>query len=561
MALFMAWPMVIWMRIRGHGWRHGFEMSAAMLIPWAALLMVAKVITPLASVADWGMYLGMLAYMLVRRDHHAHHAAHEHAMSGNRRRFSFRPLLLALAYFTAVVLVPLGVGVFNIGSKYTAQPQLTEAPGLAVPLPVLPVPDPNKKIAVVLSSAHGSEITDTLPPFEILADSGAFNVYSVAPERTVLPLISGSNKDTSLDFIPNFSYADYESQIGRDPDLIVIPWMPGYTPERDAEVLDWIRGHVGSNTTVLSICIGGTILADTGLLHGHTATDNVGAMPDVMARYPDVTWVANVRWYDDGNMVESTTLTSGIDATLHVVDRFAGRATALDVAHQIGYANIQYLDDPSWPWPSEQWPTIQSLDDRIGSVILTAAFRPQQNVGIPLFDGVSEAGLAGLIDPQHASLNLNTFAVAPQRSVVRSRNNFLFVPRYDFASVPRLDRVLIPAGSDSAAKREVVAAWSADPTHRPVEDIFQNVPAGETAYDATFEDLARTQGATFGRSAASLLFYVMDPARLQGSDWTLADVLTPLLIGLLGATLVYGLTHMKLSARRSPRLIKIPQAA
>src|SRR5438093_8251888 len=37
MALFMAWPMVVWMRIRGHGWRHGFEMALAMLVPWAAV--------------------------------------------------------------------------------------------------------------------------------------------------------------------------------------------------------------------------------------------------------------------------------------------------------------------------------------------------------------------------------------------------------------------------------------------------------------------------------------------------------------------------------------------
>jgi hypothetical protein len=35
MALSMTLPMVLWMRIRGHGWRHGFEMSAAMLVPWA----------------------------------------------------------------------------------------------------------------------------------------------------------------------------------------------------------------------------------------------------------------------------------------------------------------------------------------------------------------------------------------------------------------------------------------------------------------------------------------------------------------------------------------------
>jgi hypothetical protein len=70
MALFMAWPMVVWMRVRGHGWRHGFEMAAAMLVPWAAILGVAKMLPVLTPVADWAMYLGMLGFMLVRRDHH-----------------------------------------------------------------------------------------------------------------------------------------------------------------------------------------------------------------------------------------------------------------------------------------------------------------------------------------------------------------------------------------------------------------------------------------------------------------------------------------------------------
>jgi hypothetical protein len=38
MALFMAWPTVSWMRIRGHGWRHGGEMALGMLVPWAAVV-------------------------------------------------------------------------------------------------------------------------------------------------------------------------------------------------------------------------------------------------------------------------------------------------------------------------------------------------------------------------------------------------------------------------------------------------------------------------------------------------------------------------------------------
>jgi AraC family transcriptional regulator, transcriptional activator FtrA len=568
MALFMAWPMVAWMRIRGHGWRHGFEMALAMLVPWAAVVglnaLGANNVLPWLKQADGpAMYLGMLGIMLVRREHYTHGGAHAHAehhavRTARRFRFHFRPLLLGLAYFTAVVLVPLGVGLFNLGSQYTAQQQPPQGPTLATGLPPLPVPDPTKKIAVVLSSTRGSEITDTLPTFEVLADSGIFNVYSVAPERTVLPLVSEGFTPTTLDFIPHFSFAEYDSQIGRAPDLILIPGQPWYTPEQDGAMVDWIRLHAGPNTTLVGICIGGIILADTGLMDGHTATTNAGVFYDLASKHPSTTWVPNVRWYDDGKIITSTTLASGIDATLHVVDRFAGRATALDVARQIGYTQTQYLDNPSWTWPSEQYPTPRALDDRFGTMLASAAFTAPQHIGVPLFDGVSEAGLAGLLDPSFGSLSNRTYIMAPERSVVRSRNGFLFVPRYDFSSVPSLDRVLVPAGATGSAKRQVVAAWSANASHRPVEDIFQNVGNGETAYQATFEDIAQTRGIRLASADASILFYALDASRLYGADRSMSEVLTPLLLSLLGGATVFGITHLKI-ARRA-RFAPVPQS-
>ena len=115
--------------------------------------------------------------------------------------------------------------------------------------------------------------------------------------------------------------------------------------------------------------------------------------------------------------------------------------------------------------------------------------------------------------------------MAPERTVVRSANGFQFVPRYDFGTVAQLDRVLEPAGTDSNAKRQVVAAWSADKAHPPVEDIFQNAGNGETAYEATFEDLARTQGSSFARADASILFYVMDATRRPGGGLVHAPII------------------------------------
>jgi YHS domain-containing protein len=89
MALAMTLPMIGWMRFRGHGWRHGIEMSVGMLLPWAAVL--ALVGLGAANAQPWleqadgpAMFLGMLGIMLLRPGHysHAHHHAHDSAGIG-----------------------------------------------------------------------------------------------------------------------------------------------------------------------------------------------------------------------------------------------------------------------------------------------------------------------------------------------------------------------------------------------------------------------------------------------------------------------------------------------
>ena len=74
MNVFMVVPMALWMRARGHGWRHAAEMGAAMIAPVAVILFVCSLgiertfpwfTTGLAGIA---MFLGMLGYMLYRRD-------------------------------------------------------------------------------------------------------------------------------------------------------------------------------------------------------------------------------------------------------------------------------------------------------------------------------------------------------------------------------------------------------------------------------------------------------------------------------------------------------------
>jgi hypothetical protein len=70
-GVFMIGPMMLWMRIRACRWRDNLEMAVAMLLPWAAVLLLRRL--GMSQKLPWfsaraAMFLGMLAIMLYRRD-------------------------------------------------------------------------------------------------------------------------------------------------------------------------------------------------------------------------------------------------------------------------------------------------------------------------------------------------------------------------------------------------------------------------------------------------------------------------------------------------------------
>jgi hypothetical protein len=85
-GLYLSVPVVVWMIFRGHGWRHSLEMAVAMLAPVAAIMVLGQLaayayLLWLITAGYPAMSLGMLVYMLYRRDHftgwvgHPTHAA------------------------------------------------------------------------------------------------------------------------------------------------------------------------------------------------------------------------------------------------------------------------------------------------------------------------------------------------------------------------------------------------------------------------------------------------------------------------------------------------------
>jgi hypothetical protein len=81
MVVFMTVPMVAWMIVRGHGWRHGAEMGFAMFAPVTVIIglrqLGAQASLPwLADIGHMASFVGMIAAMLYRRDHYTGKVGH-----------------------------------------------------------------------------------------------------------------------------------------------------------------------------------------------------------------------------------------------------------------------------------------------------------------------------------------------------------------------------------------------------------------------------------------------------------------------------------------------------
>ncbi len=325
-----------------------------------------------------------------------------------------KPAVYVLAFVLPMLAASLVGTLVAFGRASAGEP-----PPFTESLPAPPGHDPSKPTAVLVAGTRGTEIIDFLPPYEILAASGAFNVYAVAAERRILPFSTALHNLSGLDFVPHYSFDEYDRVIGLAPDLIVVPAFRGYDPAKDAAVLDWLQRHAGPRTTFLSICAGAAILADTGLMDGHTATGTYHRLAGFATRYPGVQWIRNTRYVADGNIMSSSSLTSGIDATLHAVARLVGRSVADEVAGRLAYPHTRYLDDPTY-----EPPAAFALDG-----IARAAFRwSPATVGVVLFDGISEFALGSVIDTYGMSL-IRTHTIASERVILTSKHGLTLVPR------------------------------------------------------------------------------------------------------------------------------------
>jgi transcriptional regulator GlxA family with amidase domain len=131
---------------------------------------------------------------------------------------------------------------------------------------------------------------------------------------------------------PDYTFVDHPPI-----DLLIIPGGVVSAELKKSDVEEWIRRAAATAKLTASVCTGAFLLAQAGLLEGRSATTHWSDVGELRAMFPSLTVLEKRRWVDEGAIVTSAGISAGIDMSLHLVERIAGRELALGTARQMEF--------------------------------------------------------------------------------------------------------------------------------------------------------------------------------------------------------------------------------
>ncbi len=121
-------------------------------------------------------------------------------------------------------------------------------------------------------------------------------------------------------------------------DILIVPGGMGERLENhNPMVLEFIRSRAGELKTLASVCTGAFLLAAAGLLDGRSATTHHMSLDRMRESFPKVQVQEWVRYVEDGNVLTSAGISSGIDTALRIVAIHLGEHIARTTARYMEY--------------------------------------------------------------------------------------------------------------------------------------------------------------------------------------------------------------------------------
>ncbi len=523
MAADMTIGMSVWMAVRKHSRPRIAEMGLAMIVPFVVLLVpywfgaVSQMLV--MSLGHTLMFVAMAGVMLWRHEEYTHH----------HHKLPFRPKWIWRASVVLIALLPAAaISATNTIGRFADQ---YEARIDHVTVDPTPKPhDPSKPTVAFVVSGNGTNAADLLGPYDVLSGTGKVNTYVVSAGARLVPLTGG------LDIVPDMTFDELGrllSDRGDKLDAVVIPAQQDMDTTELASVTGWLRQQSADGALTVSVCAGARTLAASGLLDGRPATSHWLRLSGLRKDFTKVNWEAGLRYVDDGNIITTAGVVSGVDGALRILERLTDGDTARQAAGRVHWRYYSPGTSARIPEASLQW---ADLVAPLNSSYQTGP----TTIGVQLVDGTDELELASaFMSYTEQSVVGRTIAVGD--APIRSRHGLTFVPRSTIAAAGDLDRLLVP-GLD-AARRQAGAPGG--------EYLHQTE---EFAFDPVLRDIARTYDVATAHFAAKTLEYQVTDIQLTGQSWPWGPTMVLVVLILLsaGAAITGGVVYRRIRAKSAP---------
>lgn len=272
-----------------------------------------------------------------------------------------------------------------------------------------------RPVIAIVGVNSGTELTDYVIPYGILQQAAVAEVVAIATRpgpMTMRPALRVQPQDT---------IAGFDTRFPEGADYVIVPAV---VQRDDPALLGWIRQQAAKGGTLVSICDGALVLANSGVLDGHRATAHWATAGYRRKTYPRVAWTDDRRYVADGKIVSSAGISAAIPTSLALVEAIAGHARAVTVAAEVGAPDWGSAHD------SHQFtPTLgRNLSAFATTQYLNGWFHRPQSIGVTVGTGVDEVALALTADAYARTGRAQAYALATSATPVATLHGLTLLP-------------------------------------------------------------------------------------------------------------------------------------
>jgi putative intracellular protease/amidase len=286
-------------------------------------------------------------------------------------------------------------------TKATAADTAITAEEHARTIKAMKPPKRARPVIAVVAENDGTETTDFIVPYAVLAASGSAEVFAVAPDNRPIKMLP------ALTIAPHMTIAEFKKRFPDGADYLIVPKIERTA---DEDVVSWIQEESTGGAIIVGVCSGVQTVAAAGLLEDRNATGHWYDLDGLRKGHPTMRWVRDRRYVVDRGVVTTTGVSASLPVSLALVEAIAGRPRAQSLALELGVER----------WDEQHNSAAFFLDMKTKMTAMQNQAMPQKEVfALPVANGVDDISLSFTADSWSRTFRSKAITVGDENITTR----------------------------------------------------------------------------------------------------------------------------------------------